>query len=162
MRVFRQRFGPAGQSRPSRVWYVEFKDPKGIRVRVRAFDDKTASAELGRKLEQVAALRASGLEPDIVTAKWLGELPRPMLDRLAELGIIPASRVGASRPILGAGGVLEEFAQSLRAQDRAEKYVKNLVRRITDVVKGTKVAALICFSSRAVWISLSSAGAKAI
>jgi len=135
MRVFKQRFGPEGRSRPSRLWYVEFKNPKGIRVRVRAFADRAASEELGRRLERVAALRASGLDPDIPTARWLGELPGQMLARLAHLGIVPPSRVAAGRPLLEH---LDTFLRSLRARGRAEKYVRNLERRIKDVCQGTE------------------------
>jgi len=133
MRVFRQRFGPEGHARPSRVWYVEIKNPKGVRVRVRANTDRDASAELGRRLEKLAQLKGSGLEPPLDLARWVADLPPKTLARIARLGIVAPSRVAAGRPITEH---VREFIQSLRASNCAPRYVQNVATQLDDVCEG--------------------------
>ena len=61
--------------RKAERWYVEFKDHRDVTRRIPAFSDKTASAELGRKLERLVARRVAGEQPDSAMSKWLETLP---------------------------------------------------------------------------------------
>ncbi len=118
MRVLRIRYTDRrGRTRQSSKWYTEIPDPKGIRHRIPGFRDRAATEELGRKLERLSELRAAREQPDLALAKWVSELPRPMLARLARLGIVATSRVAAARPLVE---LLEEFVQSLKAGEGPE------------------------------------------
>ena len=130
MRVFKPtRKGPRGAVLCYRHWYAEFRDHNERVRRLRGFTDKGATEEAGRKLERLAAVRASRGEPDLELSRFLSGLPRRMRERLAEWDMIARRRLAAGERL---EALLDRFADSLRASDVTEKHValvKGRVRR---------------------------------
>ena len=132
-RVFRSSYTDRkGRKRTAPSWYVELRDHRDVVRRFAAFTDKRASQELGRKLEDLVALRVAGERPSVELARWLEGLPPKLLTRLAKLDLIKPGRVLAAQPLKE---LVERFAESLRSQDRTEKHVQHVVRHVTQVAQ---------------------------
>ena len=87
MRVFRQQYKDrSGKTRESAKWYVEVKDHLDVVRRMPGFTDKALTAELGRRIQKLVAVRVLGdiLPPDL--AAWVERLPQDIRDRLAQTG----------------------------------------------------------------------------
>lgn len=80
------------------------------RVRLPGFADVRATAELGRKLERLIALRAAGECPDPTLTRWLEGLPGKLRDRLAGLGLLTGRAAAAARKL---GEHLEDYRRAL-------------------------------------------------
>ncbi|MCC7171368.1 MAG: tyrosine-type recombinase/integrase [Planctomycetes bacterium] len=84
MRLFKPEWkGPDGEVRTTSKWYVAWKDNRGTLRRIAAFTDKSASAELGRRLDRLSAMRATGqpLPPEM--RAWIEGLPASIRLKLA-------------------------------------------------------------------------------
>ena len=97
MRVFRDTFRTkSGTRKKCAGWTAEFSDHQDRTRRVGAFKDKRASEELGRKLEQLAALRAAGMQPDAILTQWLEGLSAKMRGRLVKIGLLDGRAVATA------------------------------------------------------------------
>src|SRR5580704_16036336 len=89
MRLCRQQYkGRDGKTRESAKWYAEIKDHDGRRRRIPGFTDKGATAELGRQVERLVALRAVKQPPTPELSAWLEGMPAALSGRLAAWGIL--------------------------------------------------------------------------
>ena len=80
--VFRQRYTVKDESgktirKQSRYWYIDYKTADGTRKRVRAFKDKTATAQLAAKLEKESELAQAG-----IIDKFKEHRKRPLVEHL--------------------------------------------------------------------------------
>jgi len=150
MRVFRATYRDrAGRPRESAKWYCEFKDAFGVTRRLPAFTDRRASEQLGRRLEQLAACRASGAALDMELTRWLEGIPPSMRDKLADVGLLAPEFAGAAKSL---SEHLDEFAAFLKGRAVTPKHSALVVGRVRRVlldgckcvtwtdVKGEKVA----------------------
>ena len=88
MRVFKPTYKANGQRGTSPRWHVAFRDHRDARRRVVAFTDKSASTEMGRKIEKLVALVGAGERPDPQLARWIEAMPPHVRDKLSEWGLI--------------------------------------------------------------------------
>ena len=134
MRVFRRRWSDEkGRKRTSGKWSIGFKDHQGVERRLPAFTDRTATETLARRLKRLVALRAVGEGPDVELMQWLDGLPRPILDRLAEWGLVEPHRAGGARFI---DEHVEEWEEALLARGNTEKYARQAMRRVKRLAAG--------------------------
>jgi len=63
----------------SPYWYIDYKTADGTRKRIRAFKDKTATAQLAAKLEREAELAQAG-----VIDKYAEHRKQPLSEHLAD------------------------------------------------------------------------------
>jgi integrase len=117
-------------------WYCELKDPSGVMRRFPGFTDRTATEELGRKIERLVAFRVAGGAPDPTLAAWIAGLHSRLRSRLEELGILDARRHAATRPIRE---LLEAFRESLCARERTPKHVAQVVARAERLLESAGV-----------------------
>ena len=129
-RTYRNRQGEATETTR---WYVEFADHTGVYQRLPAFADRRASDELGRKLDRLAGLRASGEQPDATLLKWLEGLPGKLRDKLTRFGLLEGRSAATSRPIREH---IADYLDSLSADGRTAEYVKKMESRMTAIVDG--------------------------
>ena len=80
-------------------WYVEFRDHLEIIRRVPGYKDKRATQQFGRRLEQLTACRSTGADLDLDTVRWMEALSAPMLERLAEIGLVWPNEAASSRSL---------------------------------------------------------------
>ncbi len=136
MSIYRKSYTARdGTSAKTATYYVEFRDHLARTQVVSAYQDKASSRELERKLVKLVALHASGATLDERMRRWVEELEAGLRDRLAEIGIISASQVAALRPLTG---LVDSWAEHLRAKGTTERQVRLVKSRALRVVSGTK------------------------
>jgi hypothetical protein len=87
-----------GRWRKATRWYVEFRDHLSTVRRLPAFTSRAASDELGRNLVKLVAYhKGTGGQVDPALTGWLGGLPQKTRNKLAEIGLLSAERVGAGK-----------------------------------------------------------------
>ena len=129
--VYRDR---KGRRRQPAKWYVEFRDQNEVIRRIAAFASKPASDELGRNLTKLVSYhKASGGHSDPTLTQWLSELPRRILSRLMEIGLVDRERVAVSKPL---SDHLEDFKKSLQAKGCSDRHVALVTSRARRVLDG--------------------------
>ena len=83
----------------SAKWYAVFSDFSEALRRLPLLEDRKASEEMARKINAMNSIRASGdtMPPDL--ARYIETMPPAIRGKLAEWGILSASRVAASKPL---------------------------------------------------------------
>ena len=132
--IRRRRYtNTAGETATLTKWLVSFKDHAGIRHEVSGFADRQASAELGRRLEQLASVRASGMVPPPELARVIDGLDADLRDALIRWDMLDGQQ-GARTTRLSEH--IETFVDALRRKGRSEstlhKVRTNLRRLATD------------------------------
>ncbi len=136
MRVFKRRARVDGMVQESRKWHVEIRLPDETRRQIPAFTDRRASAELGRRMEQLAALRAMDTPPDRGLLLWLDTVPGPMLKRLAALGLVEVERVASAKPLVEH---IEDYRLALVARGDTDKHARQQAARVRRICGGCGV-----------------------
>ncbi len=93
----------------SKFWYVDYKGLDGIRMRVKGYKDKQATAQLAARLEREAELAAEG-----IVDKYKEHRKRPLKEHL------------------------EEFLSSLQAKGNTPEYCKLTHYRAERILNGCK------------------------
>ena len=134
MRLFKASYKDRkGRARKSSKYYVEFKDHLDVIRRLPAFTDEDSSAEFGRKLEKLAALRANHLTPDKALGAWIETLSRATLNRLARIGLLERERVASSKRLMEH---VEDWRAALTAKRNTAQHVKLVTARAKAVIEG--------------------------
>lgn len=120
----------------SSLWYVEFSDTKGRPRRLPGYVDKAATAELGRRLDDLAAKRAQRMEPDAELRRWLEALPDPVKHKLVKWELLGGQAVGSARPL---AEHVDDFERELQARERTAVHVQRTVNRIRRFLDDTGV-----------------------
>src|SRR5215470_8351887 len=90
---------PDGRTVEARTYTVE-ANIGGVWRRLPGYTDAKASAELGRKVERLAALRASGEQPDASLRAWRDSLTGPKLRaKLLKYGLLDGCAVESAKPL---------------------------------------------------------------
>ncbi len=133
-----------GRREPAKKWTVQFYF-RGERRRLAAFADKTASEQLGRKLERLAALRTAGEPPTPELAEWLSHLAPEVRAHLEHIGLLDSRRVAAAKPLFaaktkgkarGEDNLLNEFETSLLDGGVTRRHAAQTISRIRNVLSG--------------------------
>ena len=143
IRLYRPTYKTAqGERRKSPTWWLDFTDADGRRWRWPALADRRASEAVGRRVLELAGLRASG---DALTAdlsKWLEGVPADFRARLAEAGLIDRERAGVLAVLLETdaagkvtGGHLADFLADAQARNVSPVQRTMLAQRVRDVLK---------------------------
>ncbi len=128
MRLFKASYSNRdGALKQSRKWYVEFRDQRETIRRLAAFTSKSASAELGRKLEQLVAYhRATAGQLDPELQQWVNDLPRSVWAKLVEIDLISGERAAATQLL---SDHLEDWKQALTAKGTGKRQVDQVTQR---------------------------------
>ncbi|MCY3018046.1 MAG: hypothetical protein NTW87_03315, partial [Planctomycetota bacterium] len=114
MRLFKATYKDRrGKVQESAKWYCEFRDHLEIVRRLPLYTDQKASAEAGRKIERLVALRMAGCEPDTELTRWVESLEGRLVGKLAEIGLLSPSRLSAARPL---AELIESWEGALKAK----------------------------------------------
>lgn len=130
-----RRQGTSGRYR------VKFRDPGHIWRDVLGYTDAKASKEMGRKLEQIAAIRAAGETPDPELSRFVRGLPENLQAKLMRWGMLDSIAIAGARPLTAH---LAEYKQALldgvasnRQKGPATHYhAKTVASRIERLLKG--------------------------
>lgn len=127
MRVYRSRYTDEdGNRRETSAWYIDFKDHTGQRRRMAAFENKKASEEFARRVEQLVECLVAGRRPDTDMSRWLESVPPALRERLAEMGLLDQATVAANKPLVAH---VEDWRQSLLAKGTGKKRARQVSRR---------------------------------
>ena len=116
-----------GELRTTVRWYVEFWDHRGTRRRLAAFTDKGVSERFGRNVEALVECRKAKVRPTGDLAQWLEGLPLPIVNRLAELGLIDRARVMAGQTLQEH---LDAYEAAMTGLERSAQHVEQEVAKI--------------------------------
>ncbi len=130
MRVFKPKYQAKNGKRQTEHWYVHFKDHNDTWRKLRAFSDKAASDAVGRKIEKLVGMRASGQLPGPDLAKWLEGLSQYHRSRLAEWGLLDDKAASLAYPLTQH---VEEYHAALLAKDNAQEYAKEQKAKVLKV-----------------------------
>lgn len=140
MRLFKQSYKDRhGVLRESSKWYGEFRDHSEQVRRIPLMNDKAASAEVGRKIERLVALRASGDAPDLDLSRWLMSGPSQITSILVNWGIVDAARIAAVKSLQEH---LREYEQDLASSGNSAKHATVTHARAKRVIEGCRFVAL--------------------
>lgn len=147
MRVFKPKYRNRQNAlRPTRAWYVQLS-VRGKVHRIPGFTDKGATAALGKKLERLAELRASGSAPDPELLRWIESLELSNQKRLLKMGLLEPRRLAGAR---GIDDLLDEWLGALRARGRTEKWIDLVVQRARITLTGCGFAHLTDLDAAAI------------
>ncbi len=135
MRVFQSTYRDrkTGETRKTKTWYVEFRDHNRDVRRVPGLTDRRQTESLGRRIEQLLAMKLAGEAPDAVMTRWLEAVPDKLRKRLAEIGLIDPRRAAASKPL---ADHLDDFEAALLAKGNTEKHAKLTTARAKRILDG--------------------------
>jgi len=121
-------------------WTIEFRDHREQVRRVQGFSDRASSEGLGRRLERLAALRATGESPDVDTMRWLQSLPANLRARLIAIGLLDKQAGESGKPL---SEHLEAFHAKLQLGFRPKttsgtcrQHVKAVYNRVVRIIEG--------------------------
>jgi integrase/recombinase XerD len=147
MRLCRQQYkGRDGKTRESAKWYAEIKDHDGRRRRIPGFTDKGATAELGRQVEKLVALRVVKQPPNPELSAWLEGMPATFTRQLAAWGIIDGQHLPNAKTLRGH---LDDFHAGLLAKGDTPEHADLLRGRIRQILNDCRFAYLSDVSASA-------------
>ncbi len=133
MRTFRMTYrGTDGRRRESRKWAVEFRDHRGAVRRIAGFSDRAQTAELGRRIEKLVAVRANHAVADGELLGWFESMPPAIAEKLAKLDLLDEHQIAAANPL---AEHLSDFSTSLSAKGNTEKHVHLVTGRARQVLE---------------------------
>lgn len=121
-----------GQTRKCERWYIQFRLPDRRRVRLAAFAEKRASADLGRRIEELVSLRCVGAALPADVRLWLDGLEERLKRKLIELGLATADE---ARPRAGIEEAVDAYLAHLRAKDDGESHIRRTLMHLETAAK---------------------------
>jgi len=115
----------------SAKYYAEFVGPKGL-SRIPLFASKSASTEMGRKIELMFQHRMSGEPLTKPLMHCLESMDSKLRDRLLKAGVVSLNRVAANRPLTEH---LSDWRQSQLIKGRTQIHACTSYRRCIEVFK---------------------------
>jgi len=113
-------------------WHVDLRWRYG-RLRMAGYREKRATAELGRKLEALAAFREAGERPDRELSRWIEGLPPAMQESLAERGLLDPDRAASAKPL---ADHVADWQAHLRQKGDSERHVIREPRKVRAACEG--------------------------
>jgi len=148
MRVFRTTYkGRDGKEHKAPRFYVELRGPDGRMRRLAAYEDRSASKELGNKLRRLAELKEVSELPSGDLLEWVRNLESRLRKKLLRLGFLDPMREAGSTAV---NDLLEDFTAALRARGCTEKWVKLVSNRVRATLQGSGIQTLSSLNAAAV------------
>lgn len=122
-----------GEKRLSEKFYAIFQDHQRIKRRLVGFTDRKATVEVKRKVRKLVELRAAGDMTPPELARFIETMPPDMRQRLAEWGIIDATRVAAGKSL---AEHLDDWRKSLLSKDNTQRHAELVTSRARKAFEG--------------------------
>ena len=116
-------------------WYGVFSDIQETMRYLPLFEDRKASDEAGRKVARLNELRGSGEGTPSELARYVETMPPAMRNRLAEWGILSASKVAAGKPL---AEHLADWKAALLAKGNTVHHADTSHNRAKRVIEGCR------------------------
>jgi len=135
MRLFKPTYkDKKGKTQKVSKWWIELRDHNEIVRRFAGFVDKAATEEIGRHIQRLISFREANLPPDAQLVQWLELAPEKLCQKFAEIGLLQADRVAASRPLLEH---IADFERTMRART-TEKHARQISSTLKRIAAGCK------------------------
>jgi len=136
MRIFKTTWTDReGNKKPTKNWYVEFRDHLEIVRRLTAFTDKSLSEILGQRIVKLVNYKMAGENLDPQLSRWLEQIPARLRNKFVEIGLIDSKRAAAGKLLIEH---LEDFKQSLLAKGNTTGYIDTIISRAGRIIKRCK------------------------
>ncbi len=128
MRIFKPTYRDRqGRRREASRYYAEVTLHDRRVARIAGFVSQRATEELGRRIEEIVALKSVSAPMTASLRQWVDGLPADIRDRLAEVGILDAATTAMSKPL---AVHLDDYAAHLRAKEDTASHVNKVVAHI--------------------------------
>ncbi len=123
----------AKTKRMSRKWYAVWMDFSDVLRRLPLFEDRQSSDEAARKINKLNSIRAAGdtIPPEL--SRYIETMPPAIRGKLADWGLLPASRVTASKSL---AAHLEDWKAALLAKGNTPEYAELASGRADKLFEG--------------------------
>lgn len=134
MRLFKQTYKDRrGLLRTSAKWYVEFRD-QDLRVRrLPLLTNKSASEEIGRKIERLVACKVAGEAPAADLCRWLSSCQKDLVKGMVRLGLVEPSRIALTKTL---AEHLNDYLAELSTKGNSVKHAAVTHARAKRVIEG--------------------------
>lgn len=106
-------------------WYLDLRGVRGERRRLVGYVSRVATEELGRKIEALVEIRASGAAMPIEMRRWIAGLTDGRRATLSKIGALSVTELALTRPL---DALIDDFAGSLGAREKSALYCETLPR----------------------------------
>lgn len=132
-RVFRPEWKRGGKTYRAPRYHVSFKDHLGVRRRLVAFTDRSASEAFGRRVRALTDVAGVGDTPRGELARWVSGLHGNTLDRLIEWGVLDRRATVAMRLL---DEHLRDWHDSIIDRGASDLHAQSLRTRAARVTDG--------------------------
>lgn len=99
MSLFRPTYRVKGEGFRSPTWWIQFRDHRDVRRKIRAFSDRRTSEAMQEKLKQLVHARATASPPSVDLRRWCESLAPRVRATLADLDILDRKQIAAAAPL---------------------------------------------------------------
>jgi integrase len=131
--VYRPTYTENGETRTSPTWWIEFKDHRAIRRRMRGYSDKRTTSDLERRIEQLVHVSATDGVPTADLRRWCETLAPRVREKLADFGLLDARQIAAAAPIADHVRAWEAHLIAKGTRERQRSQVAARVRKTIKV-----------------------------
>ena len=116
-------------------WYVELRDHHRHVRKFAGFTDKGVTRTFGDNIEKLVSCKGSGNPPSTDLSDWVNAQPERTRARLAKMGLITLCQAARGKLLTE---LLEEFKPTLLEKKGSPRQQKEVMGRVTRIVKGCK------------------------
>ncbi len=113
-------------------YWLDLKNPQGIRQRIPAFESKRASEAFGRNVEALRDCQKARERPDAALLQFIEGLSPDARERLARHGFIDPERAAAGKAL---EAHLVDYEGSMSAKGRAARHIRQEVAKIRKIAR---------------------------
>lgn len=137
MSLFRPTYRVKGEGRRSPTWWIQFRDHRDVRRKIRGLADRRATEAMGEKLKHLVHARASATPPSADIRRWCDALPVRTRETLARFDLLDRRQVAAAAPLTVHVAAWKEH---LVAKGTSERQRSQVTVRAEKVIKGCRFA----------------------
>lgn len=137
MRIYQPEYKGADGRYAKKVsrWWVVVIDHNGARRKFAGSANRAQTEELGRRLQELADYRKSGLPLPAELTRWLQSLPRSLLEKLLRFGWIEPMLAASGRPLID---LLEDWTAAMHKRGCEPRYIRQAHNDVLQVIQACR------------------------
>jgi integrase len=135
MSLYRPSYRVKGERFQSPTWWIQFRDHREIRRKIRGLPDRRTTEAMEERLKHLVHARASATPPTTDIRRWCDALPARTRETLARFDLLDRKQVAAAEPLTVH---LASWAEHLAAKGTSERQRKQVTARAAKVIKGCR------------------------
>ncbi len=114
-------------------WHIAFEDNLGVKRKLKAFTDKQATRRLADNIERMLQAKANNMpfKPEVRCSVEL--MPETIRRQLIDFDLLDEKDSAIGKPLVK---LVDDYRQSLEADERDKKYISETMSKIVEVSEG--------------------------